>query len=65
MMSSAEINWQVQVYFQLRRDLRALGFGPFACPSNLNTGLHAILMAQHLCQQASLPSGASRSMSGS
>ena len=55
MLSPAEINWQLKVYFQLRRDLRELGFGPFGCPSNLNTGLHAILMAQHLCEQASHP----------
>jgi len=51
MLSPAEVNWQVEAYFQLRRDARQLGFGPFSCPSNLNTGLHAILLAQHLCQQ--------------
>eukprot|EP00192_Tetraselmis_astigmatica_P006368 CAMPEP_0117650890 /NCGR_PEP_ID=MMETSP0804-20121206/1785_1 /TAXON_ID=1074897 /ORGANISM="Tetraselmis astigmatica, Strain CCMP880" /LENGTH=447 /DNA_ID=CAMNT_0005456801 /DNA_START=177 /DNA_END=1520 /DNA_ORIENTATION=+ len=51
MLSPAEVNWQLKVYFQLRRDLRELGFGPFGCPSNLNTGLHAILMTQHLCEQ--------------
>ncbi len=55
MLSADEINWQLRVYFQLRRDLRSLGYGPFSCPSNLNTGLHAILMAQHLCQQVRAP----------
>jgi len=51
LLSAAQVNWQLQVYFQLRQDLRSLGFGPFDCPSNLNTGMHAILMATHLCQQ--------------
>lgn len=28
-----------------------LGLGPFQCPHNINSGLHAVLLAQNMCQK--------------
>ena len=50
MMSPYQINWQVKVYFALRREMVRLGLGPFQCPHNINSGLHAVLLAQNMCK---------------
>ena len=47
----SQINWQVKVYFALRREMVRLGLGPFQCPHNINSGLHAVLLAQNMCQK--------------
>ena len=51
LMSPVQVAWQVDVYFALRADLIRLGLGPFACPLNINTGVHAILLALCMCQK--------------
>lgn len=51
MMSPFQINWQVKVYFALRREMVRLGLGPFQCPHNINSGLHAVLTAQSMCSK--------------
>ncbi|QDZ25848.1 hypothetical protein HOP50_19g83900 [Chloropicon primus] len=51
MTSPFLINWQVKVYFALRREMVRLGLGPFQCPHNINSGLHAVLMAQLMCNK--------------
>ena len=53
MYSPPLINWMMRGYFQLRRDLIKLGLGPFNCPKNVNSGLHAVLLAQLLCKETS------------
>ena len=40
-----------QVYWQARRDLLALGLGPFNCPKALSSGIHAMILMAILCDQ--------------
>jgi len=54
MLSPAMINWQLEVYFTLRKDMRRLGLGPFGCPRNVNSGMHMLLLTQHLCGKVGL-----------
>lgn len=54
MLSPLQINWQVQVYFGIRRDMIKLGLGPFSCPFNMNSGIHAILLFQNLCRSVGI-----------
>jgi hypothetical protein len=42
------------VYFQLRKDLAALGIRGFSCPVNLSSGIHAALLATKSCQRTNL-----------
>mmetsp|Transcript_68812 Transcript_68812/g.217600 ORF Transcript_68812/g.217600 Transcript_68812/m.217600 type:complete len:122 (-) Transcript_68812:198-563(-) len=52
MYSPTWINWMMDGYFELRKDFIRLGLGPFNCPRNVNTGLHAIMMSMHACKRS-------------
>ena len=40
-----------QIYWHARRDLLALGLGPFNCPKSLSSGIHALVLMNLLCDQ--------------
>eukprot|EP00958_Prasinococcus_capsulatus_P004837 scaffold443_cov527-Prasinococcus_capsulatus_cf.AAC.25 len=43
------VNWQVEVYFQLRAELIRMGSRHFSCPNNISSGVHGILLALQVC----------------
>jgi hypothetical protein len=45
---------QMETYSALRRDLYALGLGPFPCYSALSSGLHGIFLAMRMCETVNL-----------
>eukprot|EP00873_Tetraselmis_striata_P008674 jgi/Tetstr1/428938/TSEL_018914.t1 len=53
-LSSNMLNWQMQTYSMLRRDLYGLGLGAFPCYSALSSGLHGLLLALQSCDAVSL-----------
>eukprot|EP00854_Cymbomonas_tetramitiformis_P008455 gene8455-10048_t len=54
LVSPAFIKWQMDVYFQLKKDLEVLGMGPYSCPTSVSSGLHAVIMGTALCDHVSL-----------
>ena len=51
-MAPSSVNYVVEVYAQLARDLTDLGMGPFKCPTSLTSGIHSVVVAPHLCAGA-------------
>jgi len=54
LLHPAFIKWQMNLYFGLKRDLEALGMGPYPCPTSVSSGMHAVFMGLALCRQTSL-----------
>jgi hypothetical protein len=48
-LAPSSVNFAVEVYVQLGRDLTDLGLGPFKCPTSLTSGIHSVVVAQHTC----------------
>ena len=54
-MSVPAINHEIDAYFAIRKDVQELGIGKnFECPTNLPTGLHAIMLATMMCESVNL-----------
>ena len=53
-LTQDHINKQLGAYFQLRVDLRRLGVGPFSCPYNMNSGMHAVMAVQYMCKRVGI-----------
>jgi len=54
LLSSNLLNWQVDTYSAIRRDMYRLGLGPFPCYAALSSGVHGILAAMQLCDSVSV-----------
>ena len=48
------INWELEVFSQLRKDLYSLGVGPFECYRFMSSGVHGVLMALKMCEEVDL-----------
>ena len=54
-LSVPAINHEIDSYFAIRKDVVELGLGKnYACPTNLPTGLHAIMLATMMCDVVNL-----------
>ena len=54
-LSVPAINHEIDSYFAIRKDVAELGLGKnYACPTNLPTGLHAIMLATMMCDVVNL-----------
>ena len=53
-LSADLINWEVDTYSAIRRDLYGLGFPDFGCYQALSSGVHAALLATRVCKQISM-----------
>ena len=41
-------------YFKMRQDIHRLGFKGFQCPTNVNSGVHAVFMAMQVTHPSTL-----------
>jgi hypothetical protein len=48
------IKYMVTGYFKARTDLHRLGYKGFQCPTNVNSGVHAMYMAMQMCERVNL-----------
>ena len=48
------INWELEVFSQLRKDLYSLGVGPFECYRFMSSGVHGVFMALKMCEEVDL-----------
>eukprot|EP00238_Polyblepharides_amylifera_P009269 CAMPEP_0196593322 /NCGR_PEP_ID=MMETSP1081-20130531/75322_1 /TAXON_ID=36882 /ORGANISM="Pyramimonas amylifera, Strain CCMP720" /LENGTH=586 /DNA_ID=CAMNT_0041917273 /DNA_START=84 /DNA_END=1841 /DNA_ORIENTATION=- len=48
------IRYTMNGYFALKRDMIRLGMGKFGCPTNVNSGIHAIFLAFQMCEHVNL-----------
>jgi hypothetical protein len=48
------VNWELEVFSQLRKDLYMLGLGPFECYRFMSSGVHGVLMALKMCEEVDL-----------
>ena len=53
-MAPDVIKYMVNGYFKSRSDLHRLGYKGFQCPTNVNSGVHAIYMAMQMCERVNL-----------
>jgi len=53
-LSADLLDWSVNAYSALRRDMHALGAPPARCYSALSSGLHGLLLALRLCEHVDL-----------
>eukprot|EP00958_Prasinococcus_capsulatus_P011742 scaffold1169_cov367-Prasinococcus_capsulatus_cf.AAC.20 len=53
LLSPDALNWLIDVYFELRRNMIELGMGTFACPDTLSSGIHSVMLANKFCEQVS------------
>jgi len=51
LLSADLVNWQMDAFSQLRKDLSRLGLGPYECYRFLSSGVHGLLLAMRLCGQ--------------
>ena len=53
-MAPDVIKYMVNGYFKSRSDLHRLGYKGFQCPTNVNSGIHAMYMAMQMCERVNL-----------
>lgn len=53
MVSPAALKYTIDGYFAVRKDLQRLGIGG-GCPTNLNSGLHAVFFALQTCETVNI-----------
>ena len=53
-MAPDVIKYMVNSYFKSRSDLHRLGYKGFQCPTNVNSGIHAMYMAMQMCERVNL-----------
>ena len=53
-MAPDVIKYMVDGYFKSRSDLHRLGYKGFQCPTNVNSGIHAMYMAMQMCERVNL-----------
>mmetsp|Transcript_32048 Transcript_32048/g.102067 ORF Transcript_32048/g.102067 Transcript_32048/m.102067 type:complete len:129 (+) Transcript_32048:132-518(+) len=57
-MAPEMVNWQLEAFSQLRRDLYRLGLGGgkggFGCYRSMSSGVHGLFMAFQLCESVDL-----------
>eukprot|EP00899_Mesostigma_viride_P014640 jgi/Mesvir1/23177/Mv22648-RA.2 len=51
LLATDTVNWQLDAFSQLRKDLYRLGLGPFSCYRVMSSGIHGVLLSLLLCQQ--------------
>mmetsp|Transcript_21255 Transcript_21255/g.72390 ORF Transcript_21255/g.72390 Transcript_21255/m.72390 type:complete len:254 (-) Transcript_21255:1834-2595(-) len=52
--SPAVLKYTVDGYFAVRKDLQRLGISNNVCPTNLNSGIHAVFLAMQMCESVNI-----------